>query len=388
MWFIGPMRTTFRFTFLLLLHLSALHAAVNKCYTKLLDACFCGPVYFERHERFIVNCTNTGFNNTDMLSRLPEQTEVLIFTGNQIPELPWNVFGTYVNLSNLKVIDMSNNQIRDIKGKSYHHVPNVQRLLLNHNNLSISNASNDGKFHHPRMFSNFINLQELHLTNAFQDNTDAKLANDLHDIFVNSNLTKLFKLHLEQNEIKNFKDKQVFCDLPNLQQLYLGNNYIPHLNFNVTCLKKLEFLDLEANNISKFTQTDLSELDQLSYPFSNKSFILDISRNKFKCDASITKLYVWMHETNVTIRNRDHLQCYRNKYGNEYIFNLKGLVETRNAKFNKAIVVLLVILVLILISLLGAYTYLIRDKLHSKLNPLLEAATRKVRYTTIESQDV
>lgn len=323
-----------------------------------------------------------------MLASLPEETEVLIFTGNHIAELPWNVFGTYVNLSNLRVIDMSNNGIRDIKGKSYHHVPNVQRLILNHNNLSISSDADDGNFHHPRVFSNFINLQELHLTNAFQDNTDAKLANDLHDIFVNSNLTKLFRLHLEQNEIRNFKDKNVFCDLPNLEQLYLAQNFLPGLNFNVTCLKKLEFLDLEANNISRFSLAELADLDRVSSLVANKTLIIDISNNKFRCDGSITKLYVWMHETNVTIRNRDHLQCYRNKYGKENIFNLKGLVESRNSKFNKAIVVLLVILVMILITLLGAYTYLIRDKLKTKLNPLIEAVTRKVHYTTIESQDV
>lgn len=375
-------------TLLLLLVINTTSAAINKCHSKLLETCFCGPVYYERHERFVVNCTDTGFTDTNMLSNLPEETEVLIFTGNHITELPWNVFGSYVNLSNLKVIDMSNNGIRDIKGKSYHHVPNVQRLILNHNNLSISSDADDGNYHHPRVFSNFINLQELHLTNAFQDNTDAKLANDLHDIFVNSNLTKLFRLHLEQNEIKNFKDKNVFCDLPNLEQLYLGDNYLPGLNFNVSCLKKLEFLDLEANNISRLTQAELNDLDRLSYPFANKSLIIDIGQNKFRCDNSITKLYVWMHETNVTVRNRDHLQCYRNKYGNEYILSLKGLMESRNSKFNKAIVVLLVILVLILISLLGAYTYLVRDKLKNKLNPLLDVVTRKVHYTTIESQDV
>lgn len=382
------MPSNFLLLLLLLLIDDRTFAAVNKCHSSLLDSCFCGPVYYERHERFVVNCTNTGFKNTDMLATLPDETEVLIFTGNQIAELPWNIFGSYVNLSNLKVIDMSSNGIRDIKGKSYHHVPNVQRLILNHNNLSISSDADDGNFHHPRVFSNFVNLQELHLTNAFEDNTDAKLANDLHDIFVNSNLTKLFRLHLEQNEIKTFKDRNVFCDLPNLEQLYLGDNFLPGLNFNVNCLRKLEFLDLEANNITKFTMAELNALDRLSYPFANKSLIIDVSRNKFRCDASITKFYVWMHETNVTIRNRDRLQCYRNKYGNEYIFDLKGLVEARNTKFNNAIVVLLVILVMILISLLGVYAFLIRDKLRTKLNPLLDVVTRKVHYTTIESQDV
>lgn len=119
-----------------------------------------------------------------------------------------------------RIIDMTNNGIQDIKGKAFHHVPNVTRLILNHNNISIS-AEYEKNYHHPRVFSNLYNLKELHLTNAFADNTVA-LADDLHDIFVNSNLTKLYKLHLEQNEIKNFRDERVFCDLPDLHDLHLG----------------------------------------------------------------------------------------------------------------------------------------------------------------------
>lgn len=117
-----------------------------------------------------------------------------------------------------RIIDMSNNGIRDIKGKAFHHVASVTRLILNHNNIS--------NYHHSRVFSNFLNLQELHLTNAFADNSDATLADDLHEIFVNSNLTKLYKLHLEQNEIKSFRDDRVFCALPNLHDLHLGKTFI------------------------------------------------------------------------------------------------------------------------------------------------------------------
>ena len=52
-----------------------------------------------------------------------------------------------------------------------------------------------------RVFSNFENLMELHLTDAFADNSPEDLASDLHDIFFNSDLNQLRKLHLEQNEI-------------------------------------------------------------------------------------------------------------------------------------------------------------------------------------------
>ncbi|KAG5862466.1 hypothetical protein JTB14_019951 [Gonioctena quinquepunctata] len=131
---------------------------------------------------------------------------------------------------------MSNNGIRDVKGKAFHHVVGVTRLILNHNNISIS-AEYDKNYHHPRVFSNFVNLEELHLTNAFADNTDEALADDLHDIFVNSNLTKLYKLHLEQNEIKNFRDDRVFCDLPDIHDLYLGELQYEFINESQVNLK-------------------------------------------------------------------------------------------------------------------------------------------------------
>lgn len=360
-------------------------ASVNRCNPTHFEGCFCGPTYIDSEEKFVVNCTNTGFISADMLQYIPDETQVLIFVGNHAPTLPINIFG---NKSNLQIIDMSNNNIRDIKGRTFHHVLNVERLILNHNNISIS-SDEDVNYHHPRVFSNFENLQELHLTNAFADNTGAVLADDLHDIFVNSNLTKLYKLHLEQNEIRAFKDANVFCDLPNLHQLYLGNNYLPGINFNVRCLKKLEFLDLEQNNITRFTQNELDSLDTLSYPTRNDSLVLDIGKNPFRCDTAISKLITWLHKTNVTIRNKDYLQCVTSKNGRKYMFSLKHLAEAKHAKFSKAITVLLVILVLVVISLLSVYAYLRRDKwIKKRLNPFFDVVTRKVHYTTIDSQDV
>lgn len=64
-----------------------------------------------------------------------------------------NVFGTNNSYLDLKVVDMSNNNIRDIRGKTYHRVSNVERLILNHNEISIS--SKEPNHHHPR-YSNLM----------------------------------------------------------------------------------------------------------------------------------------------------------------------------------------------------------------------------------------
>lgn len=375
------------FIILLIAPIFQVQSKISLCAHHSLAGCVCETVFrSSEHRNFItVNCTDQGFTNTSMLKELPKETQMLIFTGNNIPTLPWNVFGDLNNLTNLEIIDMSNNGIREIKGKAYHHVPNVRRLILNHNNLTISDDE-DQNYHHPRMFSNFINLEELHLTNAFHDNSDAALANDLHDIFVNSELKKLFKLHLEQNEIKNFRDRNVFCDLPSLGDLHLGDNYLPKLNFNVKCLQKLRFLDLEKNNISELLQTDLQDLDAVSNgPNRDYPLTIDLRGNPLHCNSDIKTLYFWLKKTNVTVRDKEHLTC---SHSNKYIVNLSNLVEARHAKVTSTVTILIVVMVIALISVVGAVAFLKRNQLKVKFAPVLDAVTRKVQYTTIESQDV
>lgn len=371
----------------LLLVITICKSNPGKCPNSLLNPCSCGYSVYERDVYYVVNCTNTGFETTEMLEKLPRETQVLIFTGNKIPELPWNVFGELDSLPNLTIIDMSNNHIKEIKGKSYHHVQNVQRLILNHNNLTIADQV-DGKFHHKRIFSNFVNLLELHLTDAFADNTDSALANDLHDIFVNSNLSLLYKLHLEQNEIRGFRDQKVFCDLPSLRDLYLGDNYITGITFTISCLRKLRFIDLERNNITRFHERDLNELDKLAYSYPSDSLMIDISKNPLKCDGNIKNFYYWMQTTRVIVRNKDLLECKQTKYGKRYLINLKHMFDAKHARVSNAITILLVILALILVTLLAALAYLSREKLNARFKPLIDVVSRKVQYTTIESQDV
>ncbi len=75
------------------------------------------------------------FTNTDMLELLPDETEVLIFNGNNINYLRNNVIGMTQEHELLKVIDLSNNNITEISGKAFHKVRNVEKLILNHNDL-------------------------------------------------------------------------------------------------------------------------------------------------------------------------------------------------------------------------------------------------------------
>ena len=72
------------------------------------------------------------------MQQIPKETEVLIFNGNRVPYMVNNVIGMTNEHELLKVIDFSNNRIQEISGKAFHKVSNVEKLILDHNDLSIS----------------------------------------------------------------------------------------------------------------------------------------------------------------------------------------------------------------------------------------------------------
>lgn len=266
------------------------------------------------------------------------------------------------------------------------------RLILNHNNLSVSRKNEDINFHHPRVFSNLINLMELHLTNTFADNTSSQLSEDLHDYFVNSNLTQLKKLHLEQNEISKFKDKKVFCDLPNLMDLHLGDNLLEGLNFNINCLKKLRFLDLERNQFTMLKARDLNALDELAKSRKHVNLTVDFWDNPFTCNCSINFFKQWLGISNVNVRNVAELSCTK-KGRKNYIIDVALTCKVNSHKnsttsTHKAILIfLLVVLTCILIGLVSLLIHLSKDKIKFIISPAFAKVTKKVHYSSITDDD-
>lgn len=407
--------------FLIQLHMSA-NVVRAACDPHFAGKCTCGPGSYEGRgpNTYIVNCTDAGFTNTSVLSYMPLQTEVLIFTGNRIVELPPNVFGSINDFPRLAVIDMSNNHIREIRGKAYHHVASVELLVLNHNNLSISAGDDELNHHHPRVFSNFFNLKSLHLTNAFADNTSQALSQDLHDIFMNSNLTQLTKLHLEQNEILHFGDRNVFCDLPALRELYLADNLLTEMDFNLICMRRLHFLNLEGNRFKQVSPKELTLLDRLvSMPGRTTDLIMELSRNQFVCDCKLKPLVDWLDHTNVSLRNKERLTC---RHRRVRVLNMSvgvsraddgdddgteddtDYVRTENlldydapqcqvfsgrptSGHVVALAVLLGAFSALLLVLIVSVVYMSRDRIRRRFSPMLSAVSKKVQYTTIRNED-
>lgn len=356
--------------------LETLETAKLKCGPSFGGRCLCMRTCYENHYQFVVNCTNSGFRDATPLSHLPNETQVLIFTGNYLEELPWNVFGTLDRLPYLRVIDMSNNKIREIKGKAYHHVQRVERLILDFNELSLDP--------HPRVFSNFVSLLELHLTDAFEDGPPRDLAETLHDIFVNSNLTQLIKLHLEQNEISEFRDSNVFCDLPMLLDLYLGDNALTAFHFNISCLHKLRFLDLQRNKFAKVAERDLHAMDALIK--RNQNVSVDFTGNPLECSCKLNPFVKWMNKTKVFIRNKNNLRCTEGGKSHK-LHETKNCAPRLFSSSPRGATVLLFFLSVVLIALVCALIYVQRAKLQKRIEPILDSVNKRVRYTSIATGD-
>ena len=365
--------------------------------------CSCGPgdyrAWKPNSKVYITNCTNAGFTNPDVIEYTPDQTEVLIFTGNKFDTLPWNVLGVWENHEKLEVIDLTNNGIKEIQGKSFHKVNNVKRLILNHNDLYIVST-----MHHPRVFSNFVNLEELHLTNAFTEQIDSKwYLDDLMDIFEESMLTKLKKLHLEQNEIWEFRNMDMFCQLPNLLDLHLSDNQLTDVNFSFECLKKLRYLDLEFNKIRNLNQVTLEKLQKV---FGHKergadgkmkfTRQLDLHGNPFACDCHMRNFKQWLNITEVNLMNKEAMRCYDGvpeTNAGKRIVNVDQLdcpvkhQEKGSGSHHAITSTLLTILIILVASLLTIVLWINRVTVKDKMEPLLKNLQNHMQYTTIEKQE-
>ncbi|XP_046398348.1 trophoblast glycoprotein [Ischnura elegans] len=401
----------------------------GNCPSAFKEACTCGQSIYQQRIQYVVNCTNAGFTDTEPLAHLPPATEILIFTGNSLTELMWNILGEPEDGAGaplLRVMDLSNNKIRNIPGKAFHRVASVERLILNHNNIVLSKHKN-----HPRVFSNFVNLKELHLTNAFADpgdleedgddedsdeddvdeDEDEKLPNggpspgylvQLEEIFKASNLSKLEKIHLEQNEIETFTDvPQLFCRLPSLADLHLGDNKISGLNgLNLSCLPHLRFLDLEKNNIEFLQKETLDSWDNIMNdrlkPAVRRAidplFMVDLGGNPFACNncEKIMPLINWMQKTRVSVRNKEFLACHglHDIHCDSKGHNPVSASKTSDEEgHSSAAVAITVFLCLSIIALAIGAAYLNRTWINAKMSPVIQSVTTKVQYTTIGRQE-
>nr|XP_021181079.2 connectin [Helicoverpa armigera] len=255
-----------------------------------------------------------GYIPTKALFYLQRLKSINIKYGNIVDVTPFS----FANLTNLKEVILSQNQIENLHQYSFAHLPNITTLNLEENMIIDIDAE---------AFYDLPKLQKL----VFTKNNISTIRNgtfqhtfNLLELDLNKNniyylnrrtfdgLANLRKLDLRKNRIQNLTEF-TFAELWNLQELLLGKNdlrYISERAFDG--LSQLRKLSLDDNKLASLPSglfegvRGLSSLDLRSnelhaLTFDNIKPILDnlkpqnsnllLEENNFVCDCRLK----WMH---------------------------------------------------------------------------------------------
>ncbi|XP_053396477.1 trophoblast glycoprotein-like [Mercenaria mercenaria] len=280
------------------------------------ENCICTDTYVTCHNEVKLNG-----DITKLLHYIKDDVINITITGCNLKELPQNTFGTCrratsLLLRMLKTVDLSNNNIMEIHGKSFHCVPNLETLILSNNTWEIYRGPSKTGY-----FTSISSLKHLDLTNTFKEIWDTtKLAS----VFNETDMTSLETLKLGYNELFSFSlsPANFFCPLTSLKTLDLSHNNLedPSLPNKTNCLEKLETLDVSYNRMTMLTQKFMDKLENLHTLEDVK-----LDNNPFSCDCGLIKTWKWLNSTKVPVLNKKDLKCasgYHSSYRNTPILSL------------------------------------------------------------------
>ncbi len=284
----------------LLLHQADSSESVVKQCEPPLDKCKCTV---DQGSITQVTCIDTGFiDAASIFKHIPTTVKTVKFSGNIFKELPSNLFGTCTGThkyNDLKVLDLSGNEIHTIHGKTFHCMPNVETLILDENDWFVDK--------HTLVFSNLVNLQELSLQKAFAEDYNETITHitKLKWVFKDSKLYTLNVLHLERNDLFIF-EADIFCDLKSLKKLYLDSNFLALPSFdygNEHCMREITTIGL-TNNL-------MSEINKELRTFLNKrkNVKVDFSNNPFSCNCDFPPSHDWLLANRVKVFNVSGICC-------------------------------------------------------------------------------
>lgn len=281
----------------------------NACPPALQDRCTCGYTFVPEgpqgvlKRRYVTNCTDAGFSDATVLQSLPVETEILLFTGNNLTSLPNYLLGNDPTHQHekLRTIDLSSNNIYFIHANTFLNVRNVTKLVLDNNSLIITSY-----LYSLRWLSNFENLEQLSLRNTF-DATQMGMSftEGLVTMLEEANLTKLKSLRLDNNSIHVLPSVDAFCPLKSLRYLYLSSNYLVEADINVSCLPKLRLLDISDNFITSLNSQVMATYDKPK----GITFILNVTANPFQCDCELLPFLRWIRRTSTWVIRVRELRC-------------------------------------------------------------------------------
>lgn len=91
----------------------------------------------------------------------------------------------------------------------------------------------------------------------------------------------------------------MFCDLPALSDLHLGDNQLKSIEFEFECIKKLRFLDLQYNKIKRLDNKTLKRIDKTFGGETGRR--INLIQNPWVCDCYLKPFINWVLTTNASL---------------------------------------------------------------------------------------
>ncbi|XP_067125635.1 uncharacterized protein [Centruroides vittatus] len=213
----------------------------------------------------------------DAFSKLDETLKMLNLSQNKLHAVPYALSV----LKNLKVLDLSDNQIVFLRPSPvFDGLINLRELILDRNFLGLS-SRHVTDVRHPNFSEPLTNQTRSLASNIGREDFDLGVT-----------VKTLIKLSLRGNKLSKVPDEVFETSFPSLRYIDLSHNLIQALpEFSNHLLPKLEVLLLNSNSIQSVA----------FYSLPVKLSHLDLSDNPFECDCQALWLYEWHHHGNNTV---------------------------------------------------------------------------------------
>ncbi len=94
----------------------------------------------------------------------------------------------------------------------------------------------------------------------------------------------------------------MFCVLPSLTDLHLGDNQLKTVNFSLDCMKQLGYLDLQYNKIQRLDDKTIAKIEDVFAKNTNRT--LNLKGNPFNCDCYLKNVYDWLANTKTSFYHK------------------------------------------------------------------------------------
>jgi Leucine-rich repeat (LRR) protein len=274
---------------------------------------------------------------------------VIDFSGNQIEKGLENFKYILYLLNNVKLINFSNNYIKDFP-ISLLTLPTLQELYLSRNFLSYFPSVDIGPYNTSNITQSLLildlsnnKIEEFPIILGFFNNLKVLnlSSNQINNIYHISKMhfEKLEKFFIDDNVINEIPKNVLYKSIPNIKIFTMSNNYLKDIPSDLFLLFYLEKINFTGNYIRKIDNEILinayalkNYLQRVHIYTTDEQKYFEL-QNKNKADPYYNYNYNYNYNSS-RFNNMSHNISHNKRYDNNNLFNFKTLDYFNNNNNN------------------------------------------------------